>query len=544
METLRKNQILRVEIDAYSSDASGVCHVDGFAVFVPETIVGEKWEIRILKVQKNCAWAKGEILLVPSPARIDPVCACYGKCGGCDCRHMCYEEELRFKLTKVNDALRRIGKQDVFAAEIVGSERIEAYRNKGILAVGELDGKAVSGFYRERSHQIIPVQRCQIQDELTHRAASAMTDFMNRNGIPAYDERSGTGAVRHIYCRRSLKTEDRLLCIVSRTGFGSKTQALVEALRAACPELTGIVLNINKTEGNTVLTGVFHTLWGKETIRDILCGLAFDIAPQAFFQVNPPQAERLYEKALEYAALTKDSLAFDLYCGAGTISLCLAGKAGKVIGAEIVPEAIENANSNAALNGVRNVEFLCADAGEAARMLAERDLHPEAVVVDPPRKGMQEDAVEAVASMAPARIVYVSCEPSTLARDILRFNSYGYSLQAATAYDLFPRTKHVETVILLSQQKPDDRIYVDLDLTELDITRSEMNGTYPKIKSYVFENFGLKVSSLDISQTKRKCGLEIRQNYNLSKKEKHVVPSCTPEKENAIISALKFYKII
>lgn len=451
MDTVKKNQILQVEIDAYSSDASGVCHVDGLAVFVPGTIVGEKWEIRILKVQKNCAWARGETLLASSPARIDPGCACYGKCGGCDCRHMRYEEELRFKLTKVNDALQRIGKQAVLASEIVGSERIEAYRNKGILAVGTVGGKAVSGFYRERSHQIVPVERCAIQDELTHRAASVLTEFMNRNDIAAYDEQRGTGSVRHIYCRRALRTKDRLLCVVSRTGFGDKTQALTETLRAACPELTGIVLNINKTEGNTVLGGEFYTLWGKAAIRDVLCGLSFDISPKAFFQVNPPQAERLYEKALEYAALTKDSLAFDLYCGAGTISLCLAGKAGKVIGAEIVPEAIENARANAALNGIENAEFLCADAGEAARMLAERDLHPEAVVVDPPRKGMQENAVEAVASMAPARIVYVSCEPSTLARDILRFNSYGYSLQAATAFDLFPRTKHVETVVLMSR---------------------------------------------------------------------------------------------
>ena len=452
MDILRKNQILRVTIDAYSSDAAGICHVDGLAVFVPGTIVGEEWEIRILKVQKSCAWAKGETLLRPSPARIDPACSCYGKCGGCDCRHMRYEEELRFKLGKVNDALRRIGRQSVMASEIVGSEKIASYRNKGILAVGSIGGQAVSGFYRERSHQIITVGRCAIQDELTHRAAAALTGFMNQNGIAAYDEQAGTGIVRHVFCRRAWQTEDRLLCIVSRKGFGDRTNALADALRAACPELTGIVLNINKNEGNTVLAGDFYTLWGKGYIRDRLCGLFFDIAPQAFFQVNPPQAERLYGKALEYADLTADSLAFDLYCGAGTISLCLAREAGQVIGAEIVPEAIENAKANAALNGVQNAEFLCADAGEAARTLSERGLRPAVIVVDPPRKGMQEEALEAVASMSPQRIVYVSCEPSTLARDILRFNGYGYTLTAAEAYDLFPRTKHVETVVRLSRQ--------------------------------------------------------------------------------------------
>jgi 23S rRNA (uracil-5-)-methyltransferase RumA len=365
---------------------------------------------------------------------------------------MSYEEELRFKHTKVNDALYRIGRQNVAVSGIVGSEKIDDYRNKGILAVGSLDGKAVSGFYRERSHQIIPVKRCAIQDELTHRAAAALTDFMNDYGIPAYDEQRTNGIVRHVFCRRALNSGDRLLCIVARRGFGAKTKKLVDALRVACPELTGIVLNVNKTEGNTVLSGEFYTLWGKNTIRDTLCGLAFDIAPQAFFQINPPQAEKLYHKALEYATLTKNDLAFDLYCGAGTISLCLAREAGKVIGAEIVPEAIENANANASINGIENAEFLCADAGEAAKTLAARGLRPEVVVVDPPRKGMQEAAIASVASMSPARIVYVSCEPSTLARDILRFNSYGYALRSAEAYDLFPRTKHVETAALLVRQ--------------------------------------------------------------------------------------------
>ncbi len=451
MERIKKNQIVTAEIDGYSSDAVGICHLDGLAVFVPGTIQGEKWEIRILKVLKNCAYAKAETLLVPSPARTDPGCRFYGKCGGCDCRHMSYEEELRFKLAKVNDALVRIGKQSLTVNEIVGSDQVIGYRNKGILAVGMLDGQAVSGFYRERSHQIIPVDACAIQDELTHRAAGALTAFMNENRIHAYDEKSGDGIVRHVFCRRAVHTKDRLLCIVARRGFGAKTAALVETLRIACPELTGIVLNINKSIGNTVLSGDFYTLWGKNTIRDSLRGISFDIAPQAFFQVNPPQAERLYGKVLEYAALAKDMLAFDLYCGAGTISLCLAEDAGHVIGAEIVPEAIENAKANAALNGISNAEFLCADAGEAASQLAARGLRPDVVVVDPPRKGMSEAAIAAVSSMLPARIVYVSCEPSTLARDILRFADFGYTLQAASVFDLFPRTKHVETAALLSR---------------------------------------------------------------------------------------------
>lgn len=448
-----KNQIHRVTIDTFSSDACGVCHIDGLAVFVPAAIPGEEWDIQILKVLKNCAYARGTKLLLPSPSRTDPACPYYRRCGGCNCRHMSYEAELQFKLQKVNDALQRIGRQHFEITEIYGSAETEHYRNKGILAVGSVDGQAVSGFYRERSHQLIPITSCAIQDELTHRASDAVTAFMNQFQVPPYDEQTGGGIVRHLFCRRAVHTDDRLLCIVARKGFGSQTQALVEALRRQCPELTGIMLNINKTGGNTVLAGDFYTLWGKDHITDTLCGLQFHIAPQAFFQVNVPQAERLYGKALEYAQLTKDQLAFDLYCGAGTISLCLARQAGKVIGAEIVPEAIENANDNAAANGIANAEFLCADAGQAAVTLAARGLRPDVVVVDPPRKGMQEDAVKAVASMAPSRIVYVSCEPSTLARDVLRFQELGYTLTAAAAYDLFPRTAHVETVVLMSRVK-------------------------------------------------------------------------------------------
>ncbi len=456
MDILKKNQIHTVTIDAYSSDACGICRLNGLAVFVPKTIPGEVWEIQLLKVQKNCAYARGIKLILPSPARVEAGCPVYGKCGGCDCRHMSYEEELRFKLRKVNDALQRIGKQRFTVDEIVGSERIEHYRNKGILAVGASESGTAAGFYRERSHQLIPVASCAIQDELTHRAAAAVTAFMDENGFAPYDEQAGTGTVRHLFCRRAFHGDDRMLCIVSRSGFGPRTQALVAAIRKTCPELTGIVLNVNKSTGNTVLTGSFHTLWGKGEIRDTLCGLSFDIAPQAFFQINPPQAERLYTRVLEYAALNEDALAFDLYCGAGTISLCLAGRAGKVIGAEIVPEAIENARANAAMNGIENVEFLCADAGEAAAQLASRGLKPEVVVVDPPRKGMQNAAISAVASMQPSRIIYVSCEPSTLARDILVFNGFGYTLQSASVYDLFPRTKHVETVCCLYRPEQKD----------------------------------------------------------------------------------------
>lgn len=452
MIELTKNQIIQTRIEGYSSEGHGVCRVEGRAVFVPGTIVGEAWEIRILKVTNAAVYARGERLLSPSPERRESRCPYYPRCGGCDLRHMSYEEELRFKLGRVNDALAHIGKQTLHAEEILGSEQTERYRNKGIFAVVERDGSPAFGFFRERSHELIPIESCLIQDELSERAAAAVVDFMKKEVLPAYDEATGDGTIRHVFCRRARQTADAVACVVTARGLGSKTAALVEALRAAVPELTGIVLNLNKSRGNTVLSGDFYTLWGRAEMNEVLCGSRFSIAPQAFFQINPPQAEKLYRRALVYAAPRPDELVFDLYCGAGTISLCLARKAGRVIGAEIVPEAVENARANAAANGIENAEFLCADAGEAALMLQKRGLSPAAVVVDPPRKGMSEEAVSAVASMRPERIVYVSCNPATLARDILRFNGFGYELRAATAVDMFPRTKHVESVVLITRR--------------------------------------------------------------------------------------------
>ena len=450
MNTLEKNQLHTVIIDGYTSEALGVCHLDGRAVFVPRALPGEQWKIRIVKVTASAVYARGEMLLTPSPARANADCPYYGRCGGCDTRHMSYDEELRFKLERVNAALTHIGKQQLKAESILGCDETERYRNKGIFAVSEENGKAVFGFYRERSHAVIPMADCCIQKELSVCAAAAVTGFMNEHKIPAYDERTNSGLVRHVFCRQSIHRDEAVVCVVAAGGFGSLAADLVAFLRDRCPQLTGIVLNVNKSKGNTVLSGEFYTLWGQECIHDSICDLNFSIAPQAFFQINPPQADKLYRKALEYAAVGPESLALDLYCGAGTISLCLAKEAGQVIGAEIVPEAIGNAKANAAQNGISNIEFICADAGKAAVELASRRLRPDVIVVDPPRKGMEETAIHAIVRMQPKRVVYVSCNPATLARDILRFNAFDYSLQTATAVDMFPKTCHVETVCLLT----------------------------------------------------------------------------------------------
>ena len=541
MEDLKKNDIYTVTIEDYSSDASGICRINGRVVFVSKAIPGEEWEIKIVKVRHDCAYARGERLLKASPARIVSACPYFGLCGGCDTQHISYEEELRFKLGLVNSALRRIGKQSMQATEIIGSDSVSHYRNKGIFAVGAVDGKTRCGFFRERTHQLIAVDNCLIQDEISCRAAIAVTEFMNSNGIAPYDEAAGSGAIRHVFCRRSVHGSDVLLCIVSREGFGKKTQAFIDYLRKVCPELTGIVLNINRSTGNTVLSGDFYTLWGRGSINDMLCGFKFDIAPQAFFQVNPPQAERLYARALEYAALTPDMLALDLYCGAGTISLCLSAHAKKVIGAEIVPEAVDNANKNALANNVANVEFILADAGQAAKALYERGERPDVVVVDPPRKGLLENAIEAVAAMQPQRIVYVSCDPATLARDILRFNACGYTLTKVTAVDMFPRTRHVETVVLLSRETNPLTVEVRM---EVETGEVKEHPTYKRIQEYVQEKYGFKVHTAYIAEVKRMVGLDMHKAPNAVEQRKHEYHPCPPEKVEAIKDALRHFGLI
>lgn len=451
MSDIKKNDIFEAKIEGYTSEGSGVCRINGRAVFVPRTIQGEVWKVRIVKVTNTAVYGRAEEAVSLSPERLAPGCKSFLRCGGCVLQHMSYDEELRFKLQKVNNALKRIGGQSTDAKSIIGSDEISRYRNKGIYAVRSVGGKPCSGFFAARTHELIPIEACLIQTELADKVAASVLGFMADNGVSAYDEKSGEGAIRHVFVRCAVNTDDAVACIVSARGLHGKNEALINSLRRDCPELTGIVLNINKSRGNTVLAGDFYTLWGSEIMRDSLGGVEYEISPQAFYQINPPQAEKLYEKALEYAAPTRDETVLDMYCGAGTISLYLAKRAGKVIGAEIIPEAIENAKKNAKNNGIENAEFICADASEAAERFLESGIHPATVVVDPPRKGMSDTAIKAICGMSPEKVVYVSCNPATLARDIAVFGGLGYELKEATAVDMFPRTVHVETVVLMSR---------------------------------------------------------------------------------------------
>ena len=540
MPALEKNRIYRAHIDGYSSEGLGIARIDGQVVFVHGAVRGETCDVLVMKVLKNAAFGKIAALAEPSPARRQPDCPYYGRCGGCDFRHMSYEEELWAKRARVQDALTRIGGAEVTVEEILGAEQPLHYRNKSIYPIspaGEV------GFYRARSHQVVHVEHCLIQKPEADALARAVRDYIARFQVEPYNEATGRGLLRHLYVRTSCRGES-LACLLVNGSRLPHEQELVDMLRAAAPGVCGVVLGENTRRGNAILGDRYRTLWGRDYLTDTLCGLELRLSVPSFYQVNHDQAQRLYEKALEYAGLTGRELAVDLYCGAGTITQVLARRARHVIGGEIVPEAIRDAEDSARRNGVENVEFLCGDASRLAAELRQRGLRPDVICVDPPRKGLAPDVVEAAASMTPGRIVYVSCDPATLARDVARFAPLGYRPVRACAVDLFPGTAHVETVCLLSKLNAKQHIEINLDMDELDLTDAEKKATYQEIKAYVLEHTGLKVSHLYIAQVKQKYGIIERENYNKPKSEDARQPQCPPEKEKAITEALRHFGMI
>ena len=540
----RKNEICELTITGYTAEGMGVGRLDGLVVFVPGTCAGEVCRVKLLKVNKTVAWGKAEKILTSSPERIAVDCPYNGRCGGCQYRHMTYAEELRAKRARVDDALERIGGLSVRTDTIRGAAYTERYRNKiQFPCAPHADGSAAIGYFRARTHDVLDVEDCLLQGESAAPARAAVKEWMERYGVRAYDESDHTGCVRHVYVREN-RAGQCLCCVLVNGKSAPHEEELAALLRERVPGLAGVVLGIHEAHNNVILGEGSRTLWGQDYLMDTLCGLSFKLSVPSFYQVNAAQAEVLYSRALAFAGLTGRETVLDLYCGIGTISLVMARAAGRVIGVEVVPEAVEDAQANALRNAVDNAEFFCADALEAARTLAARGVRPDVVCVDPPRKGLAEEVPAVLAGMAPERIVYVSCDPGTLARDLARFAQLGYESVRAEAVDLFPRTKHVETVVLLSQQRPNDKIRVELDLTEFDITAAEKEATYQEIKDYVFEKHGVKVSSLYIAQVKEKLGIKERENYNLPKSSDSKQPQCPEEKEKMIVEALKHFKMI
>lgn len=447
MEQVRKNQIVELTVEGYGSEGEGVAHLpDGRVCFVPGALRGERCAVHLLKVGKTAAWGRVDRVLTPSPARRPSDCPVFSKCGGCALRHMSYEEELAFKRQKVQDALKRIGGVDIPVSEIYGAEDTLRYRNKVQFPVGA-DGAI--GFYRARSHQVVEAEDCLLQPEAARPLRAAVKDWMERFHIPPYREGEHKGLVRHLYLRFS--AEEALVCLVVNGSSLPHADELVETLRRACPTLTGITVNFNQEKTNVILGPESRTLWGRPYLDDTLRGLTFRLSVPSFYQVNHAQTEVLYGLALDFAGLTGTETVLDLYCGIGTITLCLAQRAGKVYGAEVVSSAVEDARANAERNGIENVEFLRGDAADIAARFAADGIRPQVICVDPPRKGLAESVVDSIAGMGPERVVYVSCDPATLARDVKRFGERGYAPVRAVAVDLFPRTSHVETVVLLSR---------------------------------------------------------------------------------------------
>lgn len=449
MTRIEERKIYPIPIDGYAADGSGVGRVDGQVAFVKGALRGEVCDVFIEKVGRSAVWGRVERVNNPSPARRESDCPYDQSCGGCTFRHMDYGEELAAKRQKVEDALRRIGGADVAVEVIHGAEQTRRYRNKVQFPVAA--GPKI-GFYQQRTHAVTDVDDCLLQPVSAANLRAAVKAWMKTQRVLAYDERTGKGLVRHLYVRTN-RAGESLCCLLVNGKTVSNETVLVEALRAAEPKLVGVVLGINEKRNNVILGEAYRTLWGQDFLMDTMCGLSFRLSVPSFYQVNTPQAELLYGRALEFAGLTGTETVLDLYCGIGTISLVLAGRAGKVYGAEVVPQAIADAKENAARNGVENVEFLCADAGAAAKKLAEDGVRPHVVCVDPPRKGLAGDVIDTIAAMGPARVVYVSCDSGTLGRDVKLFAAHGYRLQKAEAVDLFPRTAHVECVVLMSRIK-------------------------------------------------------------------------------------------
>ena len=554
---LQKNQIYDAEIVDYTSEGQGIAKIEGCAVFIPNAIVGESCQVCIEKTGKTWAAGKMTLLTKRSPHRVNRACPHAKLCGGCDFWHMDYEEELRLKAERVRQALNRIGGEALENVEILGAPQQDCYRNKAQYPVALEKGKAVAGFYRAGTHQVVQQSRCRILPEQTDLAKSVVLDFMNQRRITAYDEKTHKGLVRHIYVRCGAATGQVLVCLVVNGRRLPHHEQLAAQLAQRVPGFTSLVLGVNERPGNAVLGETFVNLWGPGYIEDELCGLHFRLSPRSFYQVNHAQAERLYNLAIEAAGISKQDTVLDLCCGAGTITLCMASAAKRVIGVEIVPQAVEDAKANASRNGIENAEFICADVSDAGAMLLEKGVFPDVVTLDPPRKGLAPAVLEAVAQMAPRKIVYISCDPATLARDVALLKCGGYQLAYVKAVDLFPRCAHVETVVMLSHKKPDSVINVKVEFGEgegkvpLDniakraaAYKPKERVTYKMIKEYIEAKYGFKVHTAYIAEVKRELGLPMYDAPNAVEELKQPRKHPTPEKVEAIKDALRYFEII
>lgn len=543
----RKNDLVTLEIEDCGIDGEGIGKADGFTVFVKDAVIGDTVTAKIIKAKKNYGYGRLMEVLKPSPYRVEPKCEFARQCGGCQLQALSYDQQLVFKTNKVKGHLERIGGfTDIPMEPIIGMDELFHYRNKAQFPVGRnKEGKIVTGFYAGRTHNIIENRDCALGVAENKEVLDCVIAHMEKYGIEPYNEATGKGLVRHVLIRYGYFTKEVMVCLILNGNKIPKEEQLVKSL-CEIPGMTSITINVNKKHSNVILGEEIRLLWGQEYITDRIGDISYQISPLSFYQVNPMQTQKLYAKALEYADLHGEETVWDLYCGIGTISLFLAQKAKFVRGVEIVPAAIENAKENAKLNGLENTEFFVGKAEEVLpREYKKNGVYADVIVVDPPRKGCDETLLETMIEMNPDRIVYVSCDSATLARDLKYLCERGYELRKVCPVDQFGMTVHVETVVLLSKGEIDSKkVRVEFSLEDMDMSEFQDGATYPQIKEYVLEHTGLKVSNLYISQIKRKCGLEVGKNYNLPKSEDSRQPQCPPEKEKAIREAFKYFGMI
>lgn len=446
----RKNEIIELNITSLTSDGDGVGRAGELVFFVPNTAVGDVIRARVLKVKKNVGFARVKEVLTPSPDRIDPDCPVSFSCGGCVYRHISYEAELSAKRQKVVDAVTRIGKfSGDLVRDIIPSENISAYRNKAMIPVGlNRDGEVVMGYYARHSHNIMHCLRCQLSPTVFNDIIGDVYAFLSKRPELVYTPQNRKG-IRHIYLRMASAGGDVMFCVIAGARHFDGDERLYNSLIEKYSQIKSIVVNVNAEDTNVILGQKSYTAYGADALSDTLCGLWFEIAPEAFYQINHDQTERLYAKAKEYAALTGEETLLDLYCGAGTIGLSMADGCKELIGVEIIPQAIENAKKNAGRNGIANARFFCGDAAAAAEKLRREGIRPDVIVVDPPRKGLTPELIDTIVQMSPDRVVYVSCDPATLARDLKQFSESNYSVKEIMSFDMFPRTSHVEAVVMM-----------------------------------------------------------------------------------------------
>ncbi|HFZ9869598.1 TPA: 23S rRNA (uracil(1939)-C(5))-methyltransferase RlmD [Streptococcus agalactiae] len=542
---LHKNDIIETEISDISHEGMGIAKVDGFVFFVENALPGEIIQMRVLKLRKRIGYGKVEEYLTTSPHRNEGLDYTYLRTGIADLGHLTYEQQLLFKQKQVADNLYKIAHiSDVLVEPTLGMTIPLAYRNKAQVPVRRVDGQLETGFFRKNSHTLVSIEDYLIQEKEIDALINFTRDLLRKFDVKPYDEEQQSGLIRNLVVRRGHYTGQLMLVLVTTRPKIFRIDQMIEKLVSAFPSVVSIMQNINDRNSNVIFGKEFRTLYGSDTIEDQMLGNTYAISAQSFYQVNTEMAEKLYQKAIDFSDLNSEDIVIDAYSGIGTIGLSVAKQVKHVYGVEVVEKAVSDAKENATRNGITNSTYVADSAENAMAKWLKEGIKPTVIMVDPPRKGLTESFVYSAAQTKADKITYISCNSATMARDIKLFEELGYHLVKIQPVDLFPMTHHVEAVALLSKLNVDKHISVEVELDELDLTSAESKATYEQIKEYILNKFGLKVSALYIAQIKKKCGIELRENYNKSKKEKQVIPQCTPEKEEAIMDALRYFKMI